>query len=155
MKIVLPKELRGFAYDRVLPVELNDFDVDILLPGVFFKVLSGGRDRGKINNDPAQIGQYVASLAAHPRVEGFMEPQQQRTLERLVRTTLIQTGRQSTSRKTEQIQGFTGYTLLTCKPGFPVHSSTLRKVDQLIYRMMRDQFGGEGDLRRFFMRIFG
>jgi len=149
VKIELPKDLRAFAYDRVVPIELNDFNVDILLPSVFFKVMSGGEERGRIANDPTRIQHYVQTLRA--KVDGIDE----RTLDRLVRTTLIQTARQGSSRKVEQIQGFTGYTLITCKPGFPVHSSILRRVDSLIYRMMRDQFKGDAKLREFFERIFG
>ena len=150
MKVLLPKELRGFAYDRVVPVDLNAFNVDILLPSVFFKVMSGGAERGRVANDPTEIRAYVQALGDRvPGIDG-------RTLERLVRTTLIQTARQGTSRKVEQIQGFTGYTLITCKPGFPVITSTLRKVDFLIYRMMREQFDRDDmKLRAFFEHIFG
>ncbi len=114
MRISLPKDLPGFAFERVLPIELNSFDIDILLPAVFFKVVSSGRDRGRLPNDPAKISEYINALACHPSLRGFNGSSGRKSLERLVRTTLIQTGRQGVRRGTEQIQGLTGYTLLTC-----------------------------------------
>lgn len=157
MKIKLPKRLRGFSYNRVLPVELNTFDVDILLPAVFFQVISEGKDRGRAANDPEEIQKYVRALADHPDVEGFDGTAGQRTLDRLVRTSLVQIGRRGRSRSTsrEQILGLTGYTFLAFKPGFPAESSTLRRVPALIYRMMRDQMRSEESCRKFFEDVFG
>lgn len=157
MKIKLPKRLRGFAYNRVLPVELNDFEVDILLPSVFFKVISQGQDRGRKANDPANIRGYVTKLTEHPDVVGFEGPEGIRLCDRLVRTSLTQIGRRGLGRATgsQQIQGLTGYTLLSFKTGFPEVASSLRQVDDLIYRMMREQLREYQPLRKFFERIFG
>lgn len=156
MKLKLPKSMRGFAYDRVLPVELNNFDVDILLPALFFKVISGGQDRGSNPNDPAQIRAYVDALAAHEDVKGFETPEQRRLLDRLVRTSLVQIGRRGEGlRGGEQIQGLPGYTLLDFKPGFPRENSHLRKVDSVLYRMLQPKLRGDEPLRRFFEEIFG
>jgi hypothetical protein len=51
VKVKLPKELRGVRFSLVLPIELNDFDIDLLLPLLFFSILAGGRGRSGMKND--------------------------------------------------------------------------------------------------------
>jgi hypothetical protein len=154
MTIKIPKELRGFAYDRVMPIEMNTFNVDVLLPSVFFKVVSDGQSWGRLPNDSTKIGDYVTALAGHPHVSGFEGPEGARLLNRLVRTSLVEISRRGTS-KVEQIESVTAYTLLAFKPGFPVHHSNTRRVETLIHRMMADQVRGGGSLRALFEHIFG
>lgn len=43
MKITLPKELKGFNYDPVIPVHFNTFDIDLFPQGLYFKVVSRGQ----------------------------------------------------------------------------------------------------------------
>lgn len=155
MKVRLPKHLKGFAYDRVLPFEMNSFDVDFLLPSLFFKVVTGGQDRARIANDPSLIKEYLAKLGQHKDLVGFDDAQSWRTLERLARTALIQTARKGASGTAEQIAALVPLSLLAFKPGFPTETSMLRKVDGLLYRMMSDQFRGDHLLREFFEKIFG
>ncbi len=40
MKVRLPKDMRGYRNPRVLGIELNDFDIDIFLPALFFTILA-------------------------------------------------------------------------------------------------------------------
>jgi hypothetical protein len=155
MKIAIPKELRGNSYDRVLDLHLNDFDVDTLLPALFFRVMSEGQERSKFSNNPTLIHQFVAKLASHPDVAGFASESELRALDRLVRTTLVRIGRRGLRRNVEQIATFSGHTFLTFKAGIPDVTSLHRRVDWLIYSMMRDQIGSDRALRAFFTRIFG
>lgn len=155
MKIKLPKELRGFSYYGVCPVELNDFDVDLLLPSVFFRVVAEGAGRARYPNDPERIREYVEELANHDAVQGFVGAHRLRLLERLVRTSLIYVGRRGQSRRSEQIEGMQGNSILTLKPGFPEQHSRLRRVDMLVYRILRDGFRTEKETQSFFLDIFG
>src|SRR5215217_4093122 len=155
MKIKLPKDLRGFSYDRVMPVDLNSFDVDLLLPAIFFKASTGGQSWGRHPNDPTKIREYVDRLATHEDVVGFDDEQGRRLLDRLTRTALVHVGRKGASRAVEQLEGVSPYTLLAFKPEFPSEHSRLRRVDALIYRMMREQLRDERALRSFFEEIFG
>ena len=155
MKIRLPKDLRGFNYDGICPVELNNFDVDLLLPSLFFRVVTGGKGRGRYPNDPETIREYVVELAHQEAVRGFDGDTKLRLLERLVRTSVIQVGLSGRSRRKEKIEGLQGYTLLTFKPGFPDQHSRIRRVDVLIYRMLTEELGGEQAVRTFFREIFG
>ena len=160
MRIKLPKDrtLRGILFARVLPIELNDFDIDLFLPALFFKILAEGRRRAK-KNDPTAIRAYISKLAHHPALEGFDDSEGQRVLDRLVYTALIVTGRVGRARQGEQILSTVPYTLLAHKPGFPTEGSRQRNVDTFIYQSLRTRLGGGGDadrvLRSHLKRSFG
>ncbi len=155
MKVVLPRDLRGVLFPRVLMIELNDFDIDLFLPALFYTILGEGRGRARRTNDPKGIGLYVGRLAEHGALEGFADREGRRVLERLVRTSLIVTGRVGTAKRGEQILATVPYTLLAHKPGFPTESSRQRNVDAFIYQLLRERLGGEDSLRRFVKDVFG
>lgn len=155
MTITLPKDLRGFAFNRVLPVEMNSFDVDLFLSSFFFKAMTEGMDRAKLPNDPTRVKEFVNDLAFSSDVQGFTDKDGHRLLDRIVRTTLVQMGRRGQARTQEQILGVVEYSFLAFKCEFPTESSRLRKVDALVYRMMRDQFGNDRALKEFFIEVFG
>ncbi|WP_322480479.1 methylation-associated defense system protein MAD7 [Thermogemmatispora sp.] len=156
MKIKLPKELRGVRFPLVQPIELNDFDVELLLPLLFFSILAGGRGRSGMKNDPSAIRLYSDKLSQHPAVEGFADDEGRRLMERLVRTALITVGRVGRGHKDEQITSIVPYNLLCYKPGFPEKSSRLRSVDLFLYQVLRSYMGGsDQNLRQFFKEVFG
>src|SRR5712692_3109581 len=101
---------------------MNDFDIDVFLPSLFFTILAQGRGRARRANDPKAIAQFIDALAQHPALEGFRDSEGRRVLERLVRTTLITTGGVGRSHVNEQITSIVPYTILAHKPGFPVKS---------------------------------
>lgn len=160
MRIKLPKDLRGVVFPRVLPIELNDFDIDLFLPTLFFKVLARGCGRARRVNDPTTIAVYVDRLAQHPALVGFDDPEGRRVLERLVYTALIVTGRVGRAHHSEQILSTVPYTLLAHKSGFPTEGSRQRNADTFIHQALRDQIGGdrygaEKDLIDHFKGTFG
>jgi hypothetical protein len=151
--------LRGLSFARVSPVELNDFDIDIFLPALFFKVLASGRSRGRRLNDPTAIAAYIDRLAEHEALEGFDAADGRRVLERMVHTALIVTGAVGETRRSRQILSIVPYTLLAHKPGLPGESSRQRNADTLIYQALRERLGGDhaadAILVEHFKRVFG
>src|SRR5688572_11384768 len=99
MRVKLPKELRGIAFPRITTLDLNDLDLDLLLPSFYFRVLAEGRGRARRVNDPTNIVGYVEKLARHRDLEGFGGVAGERLLDRLVRTSLATIGRRGQSRK--------------------------------------------------------
>ncbi len=63
MRIALPKASRGFQYSRLFQPEMNDFDVERLLPSLFYLVVTRGRQRGRLVNDAQALDRYVEALA--------------------------------------------------------------------------------------------
>src|SRR3954467_5524458 len=104
MKLVLPKASRGYSFPRLFTVEMNDFDVERLLPSVFFLVVTRGRQRGRNLNDPRDLRRYVEALAQHPKVDNFDSEGGRRLLERWSRASVVRMGRAGRARRDEQME---------------------------------------------------
>src|SRR5258706_9023375 len=155
MKIRLPKNLRGVAVPRLLAIDLNSFDVDFLLPALFFRILASGNQRARVVNDPRRLSDFEDKLAQHPALEGFDSAEGRRVLDRLVRTELITIGSVGRGRRGEQILTVAPSTILTHKTGFPRESSRVRRVDNFLYQILRNAIGADEPLRQHFKNVFG
>jgi hypothetical protein len=155
MKIKLPKDIVGVKFPRISTIDMNDFDIDLFLPSLFFTILSQGRGKARQTNDPKAIAKFVDTLANHSDLTGFNDVDGRKVLERLVRTTLITTGGVGRSRIDEQITSIVPYTILAHKPGFPVQGSRQRSADTFIYQVLREYLGAEDALRSFVKMVFG
>jgi hypothetical protein len=155
MKIKLPKELKGVMFSRVLMIDMNNFDIDVFLPSLFFTILAEGRGKVRNVNDPTAITRYIDELSRHSALEGFDDAEGRRVLDRLVRTALITTSGVGRAGAGEQITSIVPYSLLAHKPGFPKEGSRQRRADTFIYQALRGQFRSEEDLRDFVKRVFG
>src|SRR6185437_14216789 len=119
-----------------LTIELNSFDVDLLLPALFFRILANGKQRARVVNKPERIAEFVEALSNHSALDGFQDPDSLRVLDRLVRTELITVGKVGRGHKGEQILTVAPYTILTHKTGFPRESSRVRGVDTFLYQIL-------------------
>lgn len=137
MKIEIPKASRGYVFPRLFAVEMNDFDVERLLPSLFHAVVTRGRQRGRAN-DPRAFGRYLDALANHRRLEGFADGSGRRLLERWLRAAVVRMGRVGRAKKDEQIQFVLPLTLLAYKTGFPAEIRRQRNVHLFLYRAMVD-----------------
>ncbi len=156
MKVKLPKDISGIKFPQAFVIEMNNFDIDLFLPSLFYTILSQGRGKARRANDPTNIRGYIDSLAQHPALEGFNDPAGRKVLERLVRSTLITTGGVGRASKGEQITSIVPYTLLAHKAGFPVQSSRIRGADTFIYQALREKMNKADDrLQEVIMQIFG
>ena len=92
MKIRIPKDMVGIKFPRISIIEMNDFDIDLFLPSLFFTILAQGRGRARIANKPTEIAHFIDTLAHHPSLENFSSEEGRKVLERLVRSALITVG---------------------------------------------------------------
>jgi hypothetical protein len=155
MKIKIPKDMVGIKFPKVYTIEMNDFDIDLFLPSLFFTILAQGRGKARIANDPKAITQFVETLAHHPSLENFRSEEGRKVLERLVRTALITVGGVGRSSVGEQITSIVPYTILAHKPGFPATGSRQRGADTFIYQILRERVGSDDALRNFVKMVFG
>ncbi len=156
MKVKLPKELKGTKFPRVISIDMNNFDINVFLPMLFYTILAQGRGRVRRTNDPSDIQKYVDALAQHSALEGFDDNVGRKVLDRLVRTTLITTGGIGRSHFGEQITSIVPYTLLAHKPGFPAEGSRLRGADSFIYQALREHMHRDDrSLQQAIKIIFG
>ncbi|MCC6176122.1 MAG: hypothetical protein IT305_12520 [Chloroflexi bacterium] len=155
MRVRLPKELRGVAFPRITTLELNDIDLDLLLPSFFFRVLAEGRGRGRRPNAKATVASYIEKLARHPDLEGFRGIDGERLLNRVVRTSLVTIGGRGRKREGEQILAVAPFSVLSHKTGLPSEGSRQRNVDTFLYDVLRERSGSEEQLKLFISRVFG
>ncbi len=66
MKVKLPKDLSGVKFPEAFVIEMNNFDIDLFLPSLFYTILSQGRGKARRANDPTNIKGYIESLSTHP-----------------------------------------------------------------------------------------
>src|SRR5713226_1737498 len=109
MKVQIPKELRGTKFSKVLSIELNDFDIERLLPALFFLIMADGYGTGRKMREDETVNKHIDLLASHQDLAGFEGSEGKLLLERLVRTTLITTVRTAADRRKERIASITPY----------------------------------------------
>jgi hypothetical protein len=152
MKVQIPKELRGTKFSKVLSIELNDFDIERLLPGLFFLVIANGKGSARKVRDDETVDKHIDLLANHKGLEGFDGSEGKLLLERLVRTTLITTVRVAADRNKERIAAIKPYSLLSLKTA---ETRGLRLVDVFTYQALKSVLPKEDDLKNLLSRIFG
>jgi hypothetical protein len=141
---------------------MNDFDVERLLPSLFYLIITRGRQRGKKGNDPTAFDKYVEELAHHPRVQGFGTPEGRRLLGQWVRTSLVRLGKIGRGKRGEQIEFVVPFTLLTYKMGFPAEIRRQRNVHVFLYQIFERLLSNldakpdpSGALAALFAHVFG
>jgi hypothetical protein len=139
MKLVLPKASRGYYFDRLFLVEMNDFDVERLLPSLFYLTVSKGRRRSGSPNDPTSIAEYVRRLASHPSISMSADAATlERLLDQWVRQSVLKMGKTGRRHRGEQIEAVLPVTFGCYKSGFPAETSRQRNVHSFLYRCLVD-----------------
>jgi len=163
MKLVIPKAMRGTQFDRLFPIEMNDFDVERLLPSLFYLIVTKGRERGPQRNDAKDIVGFVTRLSRHSKMTGFDSDEGRRLLDRWIRTSIIRTSAVGRAKTGEQVEFVLPLTLLCYKSGFPAEKSRQRNVHLFIYSILLRYLRSTGDadaaaqehLSEFFKTVFG
>jgi hypothetical protein len=130
--VKLPKNLAGIKFDPLFSIEMNDFNIEMVLPALFWLVRTGGKDRGT-RTDPKIIAGRTLALSSHPQLDGFSSEVGLRVLDKWVRSSLIRTSAVGRQRHSEQIAYVQPLSFLSFKPAFPSQSSRLRQVPQFLY----------------------
>ena len=161
MMFKVPKNLRRTKFDRLLSLELNDFDVERLLPTLFNLVVTRGSNRTSGNNENKSVAEFVTGLANNPAMTGFSSPDGQQLLDQWVRAVCLKTGQAGRGKTREKIEFVSPHTLLTYKTGLPKPSSRQRNVPRFLYTEMCDAIA-EGspnerrlNLQQWLKEVFG
>lgn len=153
MRILLPKSSKGLKFDLVCNLDMNDFDVEMLLPVLFHMVRTRGKPVGK-PSDPSLFSEFRDRLAQHARVQGFSDKKP--LLARWLRTSVLKIGLTGRARERgEQILFFYPLTMLTYKAGLPKEIARLRGVHYFIYPNLVLAAGSEAKLDQLFRNAFG
>ncbi|MCW3096143.1 MAG: hypothetical protein JWL77_1761 [Chthonomonadaceae bacterium] len=145
MSLTLPKEMRSFKFDRLCSIELNDFEVEMLIPALFWLVRANGRDRAGQSGVFANISiqDRADRLAAHDCVKGFDTEDGHRLMDKWVRSSLIEISKVGRGRQGEQIKYVRPLSFLSYKPALNA-SSKLRQTHYFLYHLCRDYIKRRG-----------
>ena len=154
MKISLPEAAKGFKFDLLYTIDMNDFDVEMLLPMLFHMVRTRGKPVGKAN-DPLKFDEYFDRFAQHNRVTGFDDIRSRRLLRRWVRTSVVKMGRVGRNARGEQILFVFPRTMLAYKAGLPKDITRLRGTHRFLYLILLEELKDPVQLEQLFTESFG
>ncbi len=156
MAIRLPKRFRGYGCPVLFDVELNDFDLEAALQGLFFRVRSRGRT-WVVPKRPEEVSELVKPLVHDPHLEGWHRDENgRRLLEQWLRVAVLKVGRRGRAHRGEKVQFVQPIHYLASKA--PFRYSGYRRVHHFLYETLRDAVtdpSPESFLHRLFLRAFG
>ncbi len=155
MPITLPKEFIGFRHPKTVPFELNNVNLDTLLPPIFRLAILEGRDSSRANSDNENVETSVQRLTTSDRLIGFEGTASVKLLDKIVRSSLIRTVR---ARKTSapEIDGLIPYSIASFKAGFPTNQAGFRQVDRFLYHLLLSKWDNNADeVHKFLVSVFG
>ena len=140
----LPKDRRTLVFSELTGFELNDFDVERLLPALFDVVASSGRERLLPKADLENHEQYVDQLAAHPMLENFDTVAGRRALRVLVYSGIASVATKSRRRNLTQLDYVLPLSIMSFRSGLPKIRSRHRRVQWVLYDAMRRRLSAAG-----------
>src|SRR5438046_70201 len=160
MTIAVPKELRSLEFTDLTMVELNDIDIDRLLPHLWELVVKQDR----ISTSPTDADDYdtyLRTLAANDRLEGFTTEQGMKVLDGWLRSSVVRIGAKGRGRSGSKMDYVLPLTIASYRAGLPKSRSRHRHADSLIYHLLLEQLEARGiespkrNLREQFQQAVG
>jgi len=155
----VPKAFRGYGCPSIFDVELNDVDLEQVLPALFFRVRSRGGDFRASKGEDTLEPYLDAMVANDELLVGFGDEAKRTALEAWLRTAVVKLGTRGRRHEGEKIQFVRPLHYLTSKALF--RSTAYRRLHQFLYnvllRRVADQgvFSKEAYLHDLFARAFG
>lgn len=141
MKIFLPKDVKSFVFTDLNLVELNNIEVDRLLPHIYELAIKGNR-YGRANKDFFEKdyeNRYLPTLLDRPELEGFAEiPEGRDIVDAWLRSSVVAFGRSGVSHRTAKMDYIRARTLAAYRAGFPDRRRS-RQADRVIYIQMLNE----------------
>lgn len=137
------KDLRSLAFELLLPVELNDTDIERLLTQVLERGVKNGRTSPSHAN-PLAYETHLDALSKSPSLLGFGGEVQRRVLDGWLRTSVVRMGRISLKRVGERLDYVRPLTIAAYRSGLPKSRSANRKIDLVVYRAMLAELRDSG-----------
>ena len=164
MSFKIPKnlaDLKGLGFHPLLPVELNDVDVDRMMTHLFEMCVNSGYIKAsKTHVD--QFDDYLDVLTKRTRSEGLTGEARREALEGWIKEAVVKMGRAGKDRSTAKMDYAYPITVGSFRSGLPKSRNRNRQADVLIYGSMYQeavrrggQAGAAMDLARQFGGAFG
>jgi hypothetical protein len=154
VRILLPKASKGIKFDLLFTIDVNLFDVEMLLPSLFHLVRTKGRRVGK-PIDPDLYGEYFARMIQHERLKGFSSHSGRKVLDRWVRTSIVKMGKRGRAHTGEKMTYLYPTTMLSYKAGLPKEVTRLRGVHNFVYTVLLSVENDPVKLDKLFQAALG
>lgn len=138
MTFAIPKALKSLnslITETVIPVELNDTDVDRMMTHIMEIVVKQGR-RAPSKTDVKAYDDYLDRLQANPALSGFEGDAGRRVLDGWLRASVLHFERAGLRRSERKMGFLEPLTIASYRSGLPKMTSRNRRADQLAYRSM-------------------
>lgn len=143
MSIVLPKPWRVLGLPELTLVELNDIDVDRMLPHLWELIVKQGRTSGS-RTDERGFERYVEQLQKHPDLRGFEDRDGARILSGWLQASVVRMGRKGLRRQESAMDFVLPLTIASYRAGLPKTRTRHRYADELTFRLMADEVERRG-----------
>ncbi len=145
MTLALPKQMRALVDREITLVELNDTDIERMLPHIFGLAIKGGRV-GSVGRVEGGYASLVEQLRRSPMMQGFDSDRGRAVLDGWLRSSVVVIGRAGRTRAQEAMQYVRPLTLGSYAAGLPIRSRH-RGADGLAYDIMVTELKARGDGR--------
>ncbi|MFI6500294.1 hypothetical protein [Nonomuraea typhae] len=141
MTIAIPKPLRSLEFTELTLVELNDVDIDRMLPHLWELIVKQGHYASTTTAVKAaeRYDAYLSSLAASERLEGFDSERGREVLDGWLRSSVVRIGGKGRGRSSAQMDYVLPLTIAGYRSGLPSSRSRHRHADTLIYNLMIEE----------------
>jgi hypothetical protein len=163
MSFAIPKSLKSLnslQTEMVIPVELNDLDVDRMLTRIMEMAVKLGRTASSKTNTSA-YEDYLTALQTNPAIVGFGDDRGRDTLDGWIRASVLIEERSGLRRDQVQMGYLRPLTVAGYRSGLPKLGSRNRRADDLTYRSVERILAERGsssatrDIERLFLSTFG
>lgn len=142
MRIALPKEMTELVTPTVLPVELNDTDIDRMLTRILeMAVKRGLYASSRVNT--REYDRYLTTLWQSKSLVGFEGEDGLNVLDGWIRSSILREERQGLRRDEAQMGYIRPLTIAAYRSGLPKTASRNRRADALTYQSVWRVLGGE------------
>jgi hypothetical protein len=142
MTIVIPKRLRSLEFTELTMVELNDIDIDRLLPHLWELIVKQGR-MSNAPRDADDYEHYLGELAADDRLEGFDDEHGRKVLDGWLQSSIVRIGKKGRGHSETQLDYIQPLTIASYRAGLP-KTRRHRHAHTLIYHLLIDQLEQRG-----------
>lgn len=154
------KDLNSLKTDAVLPVELNDVDVDRMLTRILEMAVKRGRTAGSKTNTKDYTS-YLDALHANPNLTGFDGERGREVLDGWIRSSILKEERAGLRRDNVVMGYLRPLTIASYRSGLPKTASRNRRADDLLYRSVSRVIEARGssnpskEIDELFTKTFG
>lgn len=142
MTLIIPKELRSLEFTELTMVELNDIDVDRLMPHLWELIVKQGRLSAS-PHDADDYDHYLDVLASSARLDGFDDEQGRKVLDGWLRSSVVRIGKKGRGHSGVQMDYIQPLTIASYRAGLP-RTRRHRHAHTLTYDLLIEELKRRG-----------